>query len=466
MAQDDNPSISPEVTEREKAWLQQAEDIRLPASTRIDAIENLAREYQAAWHAAWPEGEPPTIGRQSAEQATKIHSFRYKAHQIIDRLSLLLHNMEDDRNVRRALVRLLPNWGEDGLRTLLPALKMPDLRSEAIKVLDSAPVTFQFGRDPGVLDRWKEQMRTDDQWKRAWAASVLCGLGETEAAFGAVSDPKARVRKSLAVAIGYFNEQRGAEVLRRLLTDEDAAVSRAARISLERLENPEVEVGNAEWAALLAPHGNAEWAALLKELSDFRLTDDPELRVRLAGEGKIWLGETGATETQITALEQRIGQSLPPSYRSFLMASNGFQWPSHRKKQLHPGLLQHIGRNPPPTTRREFAVTPSGEWLVVHDSIPKLYGTEEVDWFRVRHPQLATGLAESCLQVSATGECFSPHGIPGAAVILLRPPLKSPDGEWRTFFFAGWRHSGDLGRSQSSFGEFMSSELPNCEWMV
>ena len=91
--------------------------------------------------------------------------------------------MEDDRNVRRALVRLLPNWGEDGPRTLLPALKMPELRSEAIKVLDSAPVTFQFGRDPEVLDRWKEQMRTDDQWKRAWAASVLCGTWRNRSRF-------------------------------------------------------------------------------------------------------------------------------------------------------------------------------------------------------------------------------------------------------------------------------------------
>jgi cell wall assembly regulator SMI1 len=64
---------------------------------------------------------------------------------------------------------------------------------------------------------------------------------------------------------------------------------------------------------------------------------------------KIWLGETGATETQIAALEQRIGQSLPPSYRSFLMVLNGFQSPEN--------------------------------------SIPELYGTEAVDWFRVRHPE-------------------------------------------------------------------------------
>ena len=34
-------------------------------------------------------------------------------------------------------------------------------------------------------------MQTGNQWQRALPASELCELGETEAAFGAVSDPKA-----------------------------------------------------------------------------------------------------------------------------------------------------------------------------------------------------------------------------------------------------------------------------------
>src|SRR4249919_1028370 len=60
-----------------------------------------------------------------------------------------------------------------------------------------------------------------------------------------------------------------------------------------------------------------------------------------------WLGEPGATETEINSAEQRLGVQLPPSYRAFLAEGNGFD---------------HIG-----------------------PFIYRLYGTEEIDWFRVRN---------------------------------------------------------------------------------
>ena len=40
-----------------------------------------------------------------------------------------------------------------------------------------------------------------------------------------------------------------------------------------------------------------------------------------------WLGYPGATEEQIMNLETRLGRKLPPSYRAFLKASNGFRQP-------------------------------------------------------------------------------------------------------------------------------------------
>lgn len=40
-----------------------------------------------------------------------------------------------------------------------------------------------------------------------------------------------------------------------------------------------------------------------------------------------WLGFPGAGEEEIAALEDRLGTRLPPSYRSFLRASNGFLQP-------------------------------------------------------------------------------------------------------------------------------------------
>ena len=399
-----------------QAWLQQTLDSRLPASTRIEAIENLARECHE--------------------------------HQTFQTLRWLPQNTGDDENVRRAVVRLLPNWGDGPMHfnALIRALSIPGVRGEAVKALDSmAPVKGQqearlldnlarlrtggwrffqvaglpqiYGRDPRVLDFLKECMQTGNQWQRALAASELCGLGETEAAFGAVSDPKARVRKSLAVAIGYFNELSGAEILSRMLIDADAVVSKAAQISLEMLKNPGVKISQSG-----KTYDSSEWAALLTELSDLRLTD-PQLLARLSGAGisrsRLW--ETGATASQITALEQRIGRSLPPSYRSFLTESNGFEAPDI--------------------------------------FIPQLYSTEAVDWFRVRHADWAQAYRDtyphlnSCLQVSATGD---------GAVILLNPKVKSTEGEWQTYFFANWIPGATV---HDSFGEFMRNELEQCcEW--
>jgi cell wall assembly regulator SMI1 len=37
-----------------------------------------------------------------------------------------------------------------------------------------------------------------------------------------------------------------------------------------------------------------------------------------------WLGFDGADEGRLAALEERLGVRLPPSYRAFLAASDGF----------------------------------------------------------------------------------------------------------------------------------------------
>ncbi len=127
-----------------------------------------------------------------------------------------------------------------------------------------------------------------------------------------------------------------------------------------------------------------------------------------------WLGFPGATEQQLAALEGRLGTPLPPSYRSFLQASNGF---------LQPGVI-----------------------------VPRLLGTDEVDWFRVAHQEtiddwtpgagpgqveLASGpdgferYLPSTLQVSALERV-------GTAVYLLNPKVVDGDGEWEAFYFAHW----------------------------
>jgi hypothetical protein len=68
------------------------------------------------------------------------------------------------------------------------------------------------------------------------------------------------------------------------------------------------------------------WREVLTRLSRFWLRDsdivaDLPPEVRVSG----WLGYAGATEAQLTAVEERLGTTLPPSYRSFLSVSNGWR---------------------------------------------------------------------------------------------------------------------------------------------
>ena len=148
-----------------------------------------------------------------------------------------------------------------------------------------------------------------------------------------------------------------------------------------------------------------------------------------------WLGAPGATDARLDALEARLGVALPPSYRTFLQASNGF---------LQPTVL-----------------------------VPRLLTTDEVDWFRARHqdvidawslgvrtgggaandPDAFEHYLPDALQVSAIE-----HG--GTAVYLLNPKVVDAEGEWEAFYFAHWIPGVNR---YSSFRALMEDEMKNWE---
>ena len=69
------------------------------------------------------------------------------------------------------------------------------------------------------------------------------------------------------------------------------------------------------------------WRLYLKQYSIdvLRLSDDDELwEVSDEQRDGEWLGYEGADEQRLVALEERLGTRLPPSYRSFLGASDGW----------------------------------------------------------------------------------------------------------------------------------------------
>ena len=137
-----------------------------------------------------------------------------------------------------------------------------------------------------------------------------------------------------------------------------------------------------------------------------------------------WLGYPGATEEQLLRVEARLGTTLPPSYREFLKASNGWR------------CLGHF------------------HWTV--------WSAQEIDWFRVRNqvwidaytePWLRDGAPAvsddeyfvygegqsdvtfrmeylpSLLEVSDTGD---------SVILLLNPHVAFSDGEWEAWDFGTW----------------------------
>ena len=157
-----------------------------------------------------------------------------------------------------------------------------------------------------------------------------------------------------------------------------------------------------------------DWNGLLlsrHDPSQFDAFVDPRVTPAVVSTG--WLGFPPAPEAEVAALERRLDVPLPPSYRSFLLASNGF---------LQPGVL-----------------------------VPRLFACDEVRWLRDSEPETidqwrpeASGAGAgsnddgdfvhylpTALQVSARETI-------GTAMYLLNPQVVDGDGEWEAFLFAHW----------------------------
>lgn len=174
-----------------------------------------------------------------------------------------------------------------------------------------------------------------------------------------------------------------------------------------------------------------DWEPLMKEWNDLLLASPSALiddETRRAG----WLGFPGATEEQIVALEQRLGRGLPPSYREFLAYTNG--------------------------------------WRTTGAFIDRIWGTEDVDWFRARNQEWIDAWTEGS---SYYGEVtvsdaeyfvYGPEQDPvhmrneylktalevseeGDEAILLLNPQITFDDEWEAWFFSNWSPGADRYRS-------------------
>jgi len=139
-----------------------------------------------------------------------------------------------------------------------------------------------------------------------------------------------------------------------------------------------------------------------------------------------WLGHDGSDPKSLQKLESRLSKPLPPSYRSFLEFSDGW----------------------------DCFLTPF---------ISELWSTENVDWFSTRHsdwidawstyidyPSHLPSIPDEDYfkygdemdellfraEYLTTAVEISPEG--DSAILLLNPQIVFEDGEWEAWFLANW----------------------------
>jgi hypothetical protein len=176
--------------------------------------------------------------------------------------------------------------------------------------------------------------------------------------------------------------------------------------------------GAGQWKELLA-----DWSPLVLALPDYDHLMSPVHR------GSGWIGNPGAPEERIAALETRVGMPLPPSYRSFLAVTSGWgpaspfvdrvlpadevDWLSKLAPDTVEGVA--LGMRTPVAVENPMRTVQSITRLA-DDETPR----ETYDY----------DIAElaAALQVSGEGD---------AAMLLLNPRIRCGD-EWEAWFFAHW----------------------------
>jgi hypothetical protein len=157
----------------------------------------------------------------------------------------------------------------------------------------------------------------------------------------------------------------------------------------------------------------AQWSAALVNSSVAEYVEIPE-----SG----WMGYPPASDEQIRAAEQRLGTTLPPSYREFLQVTNG--------------------------------------WRTTGDFIDRLWSAEEIAWFSVRNQSWIDAWNDPQYAGPAVSEAehrtYGPEqdsavfraeylkttleisDIGDSAILLLNPQVITEDGEWEAWMLANW----------------------------
>ena len=156
-----------------------------------------------------------------------------------------------------------------------------------------------------------------------------------------------------------------------------------------------------------------------------------------------WLGFAGVELSELIATERQFAVRLPPSYREFLKASNGWRFPSVSVSDLRP-LAKVSWFREQNQHWIDAYLRHSGELPQISDTNYFVYGKKQ-DSVKFRPEYLQTAL-----QISEVDD---------SAVVLLNPQVITPEGEWETWLFANWLPGAVRYRS---FGEWLAHERKAC----
>ena len=185
------------------------------------------------------------------------------------------------------------------------------------------------------------------------------------------------------------------------------------------------------------------WRDFLEQFSQ-SLLDDDTIRAQQSQEilNSKWLGFPAASVQEINSVEDRLGVSLPPSYRQFLQTSNGWRnsgafidrvWSTSEIAWFQERHQTWI----------DAYTGPESIQPTVSDQEYFVYG-EEQDPITLRVEYLQTAL-----EISDVGD---------SGIYLLNPKIVTEEGEWEAWFFANWLPGAVRYRS---FQELMEAEYRN-----
>jgi hypothetical protein len=154
-----------------------------------------------------------------------------------------------------------------------------------------------------------------------------------------------------------------------------------------------------------------------------------------------WPGNPGASEEQLSVAEKRLKVKLPPSYRAFLTASNGWRQASRAVPVVR--AVENIR-----WFRKEHAA-----WVEAY--VGPQQGIEprpipEQDYFNYAVRDSGNFDVSHLTHTLCLSEVADP------AVLLLNPRVVWPDGEWEAWFFANWLPGATRYRS---FADWMREAL-------